>query len=94
MAVTVPDPPTTGAHALRSIDGVVAWVPALIAPEPPDSTGDWVLVYLQGSYRWQALTSIRGAGGLPGLRGAVGPGGSTGADGRNAPGILVNLVSQ
>lgn len=94
MALTVIDPPTTGTYVLRVVDGVQTWVAALYAPEPPDSTGDWVLVFQQGSYRWQALTSIRGKGGLVGLRGPVGPGGSQGSDGKSAPQILVNLVSQ
>lgn len=94
MAAIVPDPPLTGTHALRAIDGNLSWVPALVAPEPPDMTGDWVLVFIQGSYQWKPLTSIRGSGGLVGLRGPGGPGGSTGAPGKNAPNILVNLVSQ
>lgn len=94
MALTVPDPPLSGAWVLRSVDGVVTWVEAMYAPPPPSMTGEFVNVFSQGSYQWKPLTSVRGPSGLMGLRGAVGPGGSRGADGRSAPTIRVNLVNQ
>ncbi len=94
MAIIVPDPPASGSYVLRSIDGNLSWVSAAVFPDPPDTVGDWLPTVMQGTRDWKPLSTIRGPGGLIGLRGAQGPGGSTGANGRSAPNILVNLVSQ